>query len=83
MIAELCDICDVAVEADKLLFVRQARPSDPSDMTCLMAGCEKCFMPDPYDEVVEMGVVPSVMTDSDWERWIEEEGHKYGKCFLT
>ncbi len=44
--ATTCDgNCGKRVERADLVEVRIARPSDPSDLCCIMAGCADCFRP--------------------------------------
>ncbi len=40
-----CDQCGNLVERDDIVEVRLPRPSDPTDLCCIMAGCADCFRP--------------------------------------
>ena len=77
---DTCDICSEKV--DEPVEVRTRRPSDPSDLCCVMAGCEDCLGPRQHPEN-HWGSVPSVMTSRDWDRWIETYGANHSIHWLT
>lgn len=70
-----CDICygdNYAV--DPYVEVRVERPSDHSDMCCIMAGHASCFG----------GVGSTVKTPEGWTEYIESaEAYNNGHLFLT
>lgn len=78
-----CDVCDVEVPSNKVVEVRIARPSDPSDKCCVMVGCIKCFPPVDLAEALNTLEEPSAMLASEWDTWIEEVGHLFGRYFLS
>lgn len=69
-----CDGCNKEVPRADLMLVRVPRPSDPSDMCCVMWGCADCF---PRSE-------GSCMKDRDWDSYMEtDEARQRGYLFLT
>lgn len=40
---DMCDYCDQPVDFDTVVYVVCARPSDPSELVCVMLGCGKCL----------------------------------------
>ena len=70
-LAATCDVCDKPIEGEKF-EARTPRPSDPSDMCCVMWACETC--------APQIGAKPA----SYWDEWIEsEEAVKAGFIFLS
>lgn len=67
-----CDGCG-AVEYtfdNPFVEVRVPRPSDPTDMCCILAGCSNCF--------------PGSKTPEEWSKWIESaEAMEAGYMWLT
>lgn len=75
-----CDGCGHPVEDP--VELRTRRPSDPADLCCVMAGCEKCFgAPERVKD--HWGSIPSRMTAQDWEKWVEKYGPDNGILWLT
>lgn len=71
-----CDHCGgVAYHAiDPYVEVRVPRPSDRSDLCCIMAGHASCFG----------GISDSVKTPAGWDEYIESpEAYAAGYLFLT
>ena len=66
-----CDICDREFTHQFRHEARTARPSDPSDMACVMWTCPFC--------------APSVgaWRPEVWDDWIENEGRALGYVFLS
>lgn len=68
-----CDNCggsDYIAERDPFVEVRVPRPSDPSDLVCIIAGHHSCF--------------PGNKTPAEWEEYIESpEAYAAGYLFLT
>lgn len=67
-----CDACGATeyTEANPFVEVRVPRPSDPSDMCCIMAGCLNCF--------------PGSKTPAQWNEYIESKVAMInGHYFLT
>lgn len=57
-----CDSCGTVnyiAERNPYVEVRVARPSDPSELVCILAGCNSCFpgskTPAEYEEYFESG----------------------------
>jgi hypothetical protein len=72
-----CDICNTNqyTEANPFVEVRTPRPSDPSDMCCILAGHLDCF----GGQVGE-----TVNTPDGWADWIEsEDAARQGYMWLT
>lgn len=78
-----CDICEKDGYDDDNPFVevRQKRPSDPADMTCIMAGHWKCLggMAGKEPSPSELG---GVATPEQWQEWIEGPGESEGFLWL-
>lgn len=71
-----CDACGATEYTDENPFVevRTPRPSDPSDMCCILAGCAGCFG----------GIGGTVKTPEGWTEYIESvEAYRNGHLFLT
>lgn len=67
-----CDGCGTVeyTERNPFVEVRVPRPSDPSDMCCIMAGCSDCF--------------PGSKTPTEWKEYIESRmALVNGHMFLT
>ena len=75
-----CDVCDNKPE--EMVYVRMRRPSDPTDLSCVMAGCEECMGPRQHPEN-HWNSVPTVMTNRDWDIWVENYGAKHNVLWLT
>ena len=56
-----CDVCDKQIEGERW-EARTTRPSDPTDMCCVMWACADCGP--------KLGAKPA----SYWDAWIENEG---------
>ena len=80
MMIGTCDVC--GAKPNEMVFVRTRRPSDPKDLCCVMAGCEKCMGPRQHPEN-HWNSVPSVMTDRDWDIWVESYGAMHNVLWLT
>jgi hypothetical protein len=65
-----CDYDDQEITGE-LYEVRVPRPSDPSDMACVMWSCAA--------HAEEMGA----QSATEWDRWIETEGRAEGYLFLS
>lgn len=68
----VCDGCGGTdfPATDPFVEVRTPRPSDPSDMCCVIAGHRKCF--------------PGAMTPAEWNAYIESPAAvAAGHAFLT
>jgi hypothetical protein len=59
-IVDTCDMCGKPCTEGEWVEVRIPRPSDPTDMTCIMAGCKACF--------------PDGKSPKAWQEWIEGPG---------
>lgn len=74
-----CDTCDTDTytEDNPFVEVRMPRPSDKTDMSCILAGHKVCMG--------ETGINPKggVATPEEWQMWIEGEGAKLGFLFLS
>lgn len=71
---QMCDTCDKVVPSAELMLVRVPRPSDPSDLCCIMWGCSDCF---PFSD-------GTCMTDDQWEVFMEsDKARRAGYLFLT
>lgn len=80
-----CDNCgnNEYTDDNPLVQVRTRRPSDHSDMCCVMAGHAKCFVEDPAT-LPQIGETDGIATPAQWEAWIEKpETAKAGFLFLT
>lgn len=78
-----CDGCGLSNydAAHPFVEVRQRRPSDQTDMCCVMAGHPKCVgVGEALPAICESG---GVATPDQWEEWITNEGRKLGFLFLT
>lgn len=67
-----CDACGTTefTEANPFVEVRTPRPSDPSGLCCIIAGCLECF--------------PGSKTPEQWSNYIEsDEAAKAGYYWLT
>lgn len=67
-----CDDCaeDNYTEANPFVEIRVPRPSDPSDLCCIMGGHSNCF--------------PGNKTPAQWDDYIESaEAMRNGHMFLT
>lgn len=75
-----CDGCGKQVANP--VEVRTRRPSDPTDLCCIMVGCQLCFgtaqQPDKWADAV-----PSVMRPQQWDEWVEQYGLANGIVWLT
>lgn len=72
-----CDVCDSADynEANPFVEVRTPRPSDPSDLCCILAGHLDCFGGTEGE---------TVRTPSNWSNYIESpEAYASGYLWLT
>ncbi len=67
-----CDICKA--EYKTRYEVRTPRPSDHTDMCCVMWICEACAK--------DMGPA-RVKTAAEWEEWMDNEGVKQGFVWLS
>lgn len=68
-----CDTCNTPLSREDLVEVRIPRPSDPTDLCCVMAGCVSCF---PKGE--------SSRTAAEWNEFIESpEASAKGYLWLT
>lgn len=70
--ADPCDGCDGTAYTpdDPFVEVRPARPSDPTDLACVLIGHRKCF--------------PGSRTPAEWDAYIESpEARAAGHLFLT
>ena len=66
-----CDVCDAPIEGE-LFEARTPRPSDPSDMCCVMVACA--------EHADEIGAKPA----SYWNEWIEsDDAIRRGFVFLS
>lgn len=77
-----CDGCGTTEYSHLNPFVeiRVPRPSDRSDLCCIMAGCSRCFPPHELGTAVAGGSA----TPEQWEDYIESpEAMKAGFMFLT
>lgn len=70
-----CDMCDGFMRWDRAIEHRTTRPSDPSDMCCVMATHRVC----PNGHSFGKGG----MTGRAWDAWIENEGANLGYVFLS
>lgn len=67
-----CDGCGTKeyTKENPFVEVRTPRPSDPSDLCCIVAGCLACF--------------PGTRTPQEWSEYIEtEDAYAQGYLFLT
>lgn len=79
-----CDICKQHTYTDENPFVemRIPRPSDPSDMCCVLAGHKNCVgaAKSELPQITESGGAATV---EQWEKWIEtKEARSWGFLFL-
>jgi len=67
---DCCDVCEQPFTPSNPKYEhRVPRPSDKTDMCCVMATHKSCM---------EGGKTPE-----EWNKWIENEGAKEGYLFLT
>lgn len=73
-----CDLCDKD-SWDDGYYSCTRRPSDPTEMVCVLWFCDACAEP------MDKGVGPDggLGRDETWQRWIEDEGAKHGVLWLT
>lgn len=72
-----CDVCNSDAYTAENFFVeaRTPRPSDPSDLCCIMAGHLDCF---------GGSIGGSINTPAGWNEYIESpEAYAAGYLFLT
>lgn len=80
-----CDVCqgEDYKDANPFVHVNQRRPSDPSEMCCVMAGHLKC-MGGSLDRLPSICESGGIATPAQWEAWIESpEAAKAGFLFCT
>lgn len=79
-----CDACDRSdgyTDANPFVELRTPRPSDPSDMCCVMAGHKNCFARNATLPDIGRG---GIATPEQWATWIEsKEAQAAGFVFLT
>lgn len=71
-----CDGCDTTTytETNPYVEVRVPRPSDPSDLCCIIAGCSDCFG----------GIGETVKTPQGWSEYMEsDEAYDKGYMWLS
>lgn len=76
-----CDICDddTYTEENPLVEARTQRPSDHSEMCCVMAGHLKCLGGE-----LNIGETAGLQTPQAWMDWImTDEAEANGFLFLT
>jgi hypothetical protein len=68
-ITDPCDACGKAgyTEDNPLVEVRQPRPSDPSDVCCIMAGHANCL-----GGSGQPGAHGGVATPAEWDAWLAD-----------
>lgn len=81
-----CDSCDKRTYTAENPFVecRVPRPSDRSDMCCVMAGHLWCFGPNrPASDLPQIGAEGGLATPEQWQAWIEsKDADEAGFAFL-
>lgn len=81
--SDLCDMCDVRPGT---LEIRLQRPSDSSDLCCVMLVCDTCMKPASLDQLADPEGSPSgnAATPEVWERYMESKAAiRNGHYFLT
>lgn len=81
-----CDSCGKSeyTEADPFVEVCQQRPSDRSEMCCVIAGHASCMGVTDISRLPDIGQSGGTATPQQWETWIESpEAAKMGFCFKT
>jgi len=79
----VCDYCDGSVYTDDNPYVevRIPRPSDPRDLSCVMAGHAKCASSRPTPQT---GVHGGIGTPEQWEAFMESpEARQAGLLWLS
>lgn len=81
-----CDRCDGTeyTEVNPFVEVCQQRPSDHSEMCCVLAGHMLCMGTTDISKLPDIGRSGGTATPEQWETWIESpEAAKMGFCFKT
>lgn len=80
-----CDRCkkdDGYSDANPFVEIRQRRPSDPADMTCVLAGHNNCVGTGSIAKLPSISTGGGTATPGQWEAWISDEGFKAGFLWL-
>lgn len=74
-----CDLCQMPIDRRaSLVEIRTIRPSDPSDLCCILWSCRGCT-PESHTSVTGGSA-----TAAEWDDFIEsDEARASGLCFLS
>jgi hypothetical protein len=81
-----CDLCgaDDYTDANPFVECRIPRPSDKTDMCCVIAGHLNCLSPMPADRLPSIAPFGGgTATPEQWEHWIENEGAAAGYQWIS
>jgi len=79
-----CDCCggNIYGADDPFIEIRQRRPSDARDMTCVLAGHKNCLAP--TTRLPSIAKHGGVATHEQWIEWIEShEARVLGYLFVS
>lgn len=79
-----CDSCKISEYTDDnpRVFMCMPRPSDMSEMCCVMAGHRNCIAA--HSTLPDIGQSGGVATAEQWEEWIDNDTSlRMGFIFLT
>jgi hypothetical protein len=79
-----CDAdCGNSISYATSPVVRQRRPSDKNDLCAILAFCTPECGHVTFSDPSDPNTLPSVLTEEQWDSWIEEFGPKHGVAFLV
>lgn len=83
--SELCDNCE---QNEAQFEVRVQRPSDRTDMVCIVFTCSECDQPFTADELKKLvpasPKIPRAATSSAWQEYMEsDEAARAGHIWAT
>ena len=80
-----CDYCEKEIHwVGDLVEIRVPRPSDPTDVTCVMWSCTECTDPLTLEELERAHIGYAAALKTTWDEYVETEtARKRGHLFLS